>query len=363
MTTKAKEESFQPVSDLQLNQLQVEWIPATQIQPNAYNPNRMTWHDRQLLKTSLLEDGWTQPIVTLPDGIIVDGEQRWTVAGEEVSPQEIQGMIDKMHERRAEGHDISDSIIWRLEQSKARLEEAIAAGHKPTLAAITGGLVPRTIIDLGDDAHKMISTIRHNRARGTHQIDAMAGITADLVQLGLDLDDLESRLGMDDEEVSRFLEMQQREADAMLDQLDGFGQAWEPVGLGEYEGDDEFIQSLDQSAGAAEAQEEYERQKAERKTQIDAEVESRIKAAEKAGGKLTQKEREDIRKAVEKGTPEVSAPKAPTLKKLLFFVTPDEYKLVVEVLGETAMAKELMILCEWAKAQGYADTRSGAKAN
>ena len=65
---------------MQLNQLKVEWVPRDTVKPNAYNPNKMTWDVRQLLLQSLLEDGWTQPIVTLMDGTIVDGEQRWTTS-------------------------------------------------------------------------------------------------------------------------------------------------------------------------------------------------------------------------------------------------------------------------------------------
>lgn len=62
----------QPVSQVQLEQLKVEWILYDDVSPNDYNPNRMTLKDRLLLRQSLLEDGWTQSIVTLSNG-----EQRW----------------------------------------------------------------------------------------------------------------------------------------------------------------------------------------------------------------------------------------------------------------------------------------------
>ena len=193
-----------PVSDLQLNQLRVDWVPHDALHPNAYNPNRMTYHDRLLLRQSILEDGWTQPIVTLPDGTIVDGEQRWRVAGSPLHVEDITQILETMQKRREQGYPESDSIIGRLQESLRRLHEAGGNGDV-CIAHITGGLVPRTIIDLGDNAHKMLSTIRHNRARGTHQLDAMVDITQDLVSLGLSIDDLEMRLGMDDEEIERFL--------------------------------------------------------------------------------------------------------------------------------------------------------------
>ena len=129
--TKKKTETVtdQPVSDIQLNQLQVEWVDRDSVKPNKYNPNKMTWHDRMLLRQSLLEDGWTQPIVTLPDGTIVDGEQRWTTAGVELTPQDIQEVIDRMYQRAEEGAVLSESIVARLEESKRRLEAAIAEGQ------------------------------------------------------------------------------------------------------------------------------------------------------------------------------------------------------------------------------------------
>src|SRR5262249_33502409 len=111
------------VDDLQLSQLKVEWVPRSLLRPNKYNPNKMTLHDRALLKQSILEDGWTQPIVTLLDGTIVDGEQRWTVAGGPITSGDIETIIAKMESRRAEGYLISDSILQRLQTSLARVRE------------------------------------------------------------------------------------------------------------------------------------------------------------------------------------------------------------------------------------------------
>lgn len=195
--------SFAPVSDIQLAQLKIEWVSRDTIKPNTYNPNKMTWQDRMLLRSSLLEDGWTQPIVTLPDHTIVDGEQRWTTSGIETTPEDIQEIIDRMEKRKTQGAIVSESVLGRLYESKRRLVEAVAAGLPPCIASITGGLVPITTINLTDEAHRMISTIRHNRARGSHKLDSMSTILTDLQKLGLDIDDLEKRLGMDDEDLYR----------------------------------------------------------------------------------------------------------------------------------------------------------------
>src|SRR5262245_19054940 len=88
-----------PVDQLQLEQLVIEWVPRSSLRANSYNPNRMTEHDRLLLRQSILEDGWTQPIVTLQDGTIVDGEQRWTTSGGSIQSGDIAAIIAKMQER------------------------------------------------------------------------------------------------------------------------------------------------------------------------------------------------------------------------------------------------------------------------
>src|SRR5215468_1499388 len=91
------DEVLDPVDTLQLEQLKIEWVPRSSVRPNKWNPNRMTEHDRALLRQSILEDGWTQPIVTLPDGTIVDGEQRWTTSGGSIQSSDIAAIIAKMH--------------------------------------------------------------------------------------------------------------------------------------------------------------------------------------------------------------------------------------------------------------------------
>lgn len=135
----------------------VEWVPRSTLHANDYNPNRVAPIELRLLKRSILEDGWTQPIVVRAGGEIVDGFHRWTVSAE------------------------------------------------PELMALTDGMVP--VVRLRDgvsESHQRMSTIRHNRARGKHVVANMADIVADLVADGtLDEKTARERLGMEPEEVRR----------------------------------------------------------------------------------------------------------------------------------------------------------------
>jgi ParB-like chromosome segregation protein Spo0J len=137
------------------------WLKREEIVPNDYNPNKMPPPEFQLLKISILEDGWTQPIVVFEDDAggrhIVDGEHRWQVSGD------------------------------------------------PEIAALSGGLVPVVFIK-GDRAKRMMSTIRHNRARGEHGVLPMAEIVKALLDLGKKGDEIMFLLQMEDEEVERLAE-------------------------------------------------------------------------------------------------------------------------------------------------------------
>jgi ParB-like chromosome segregation protein Spo0J len=71
------------------------------------------------------------------------------------------------------------------------------------VAELTGGLVPIVDLPETDDATARMATVRHNRARGTHHVLKMADIVTELLAMGVDVDKLGARLGMDEEEVSR----------------------------------------------------------------------------------------------------------------------------------------------------------------
>ena len=141
----------------------IEWVDPLSLRANDYNPNHVAPPEMALLKTSIMENGWTQPIVTRSpgeDGIaeIVDGFHRWTL-----------GM------------------------------------HDPDIRALTGGVVPVVRLRSIDPVTQRMATIRHNRARGTHAVVKMADIVISLDAMGEPHDRIAERLGMEPEEVTRLL--------------------------------------------------------------------------------------------------------------------------------------------------------------
>ncbi len=148
---------------------------------NDYNPNKVAPPEMALLEISIWEDGFTQPIVTYYDQekdiyIVVDGFHRYTIM--------------KTSER-----------IREREQY----------------------LVPIVVIDkeIGD---RMASTIRHNRARGTHNIDLMSNIVQELVEMGKGDPWICKHIGMSADELLR---LKQITGLASLFLNRDFSQAWE----------------------------------------------------------------------------------------------------------------------------------------
>ncbi len=130
-------------------------VPMEKVQANEYNPNKVASVEYQLLKQSIEADGVTMPIVTFHDVendryIVVDGFHRYKI------------LRDEFHCRE----------------------------------------VPVVTIDK-DIRERMASTVRHNRARGKHQVDLMAELVKDLIQKGCNDSEIASRLGMSDDELVR----------------------------------------------------------------------------------------------------------------------------------------------------------------
>lgn len=135
----------------------ITWIDRNELLPNNYNPNRVAPPELKLLKISILEDGWTQPIVINPDNTIVDGFHRWTVS--------------------------ADKEVYKL----------------------TDGKVPTVTVIPKDENQQQMATIRHNRARGTHGVLEMSNIVTEMVNKGLSGEEIMQRLMMEKEEVVRLL--------------------------------------------------------------------------------------------------------------------------------------------------------------
>lgn len=158
-------------------------VPIEKIVPNTYNPNAVAPPEMRLLYESIKADGYTMPIVcyyskTKDLYIIVDGFHRYRV----------------MKEHRD---------IYERE----------------------GGLLPVSVINKPLD-QRMASTIRHNRARGSHDVDLMSNIVKELHELGRSDAWICKHLGMDRDEVLR---LKQITGLAALFKDVKFGKAWIPA--------------------------------------------------------------------------------------------------------------------------------------
>lgn len=140
----------------------VMWIKQDDITANDYNPNSVAPPEKRLLSRSLEVDGFTQPIVVTQS-----------------EPQHYE-IVDGFHR-----HEIGTNRAVLKRQLK--------------------GYLPVTCLrqDQQDKHNRMAATIRHNRARGRHQINAMSEIVRELVQLGWDNEKIGKELGMDSDEVLR----------------------------------------------------------------------------------------------------------------------------------------------------------------
>lgn len=138
----------------------VQAVPVDKIQANSYNPNSVASPEMKLLETSIWEDGYTMPVVCyyLADQDkyeIVDGFHRYTIL--------------KTSQR-----------IFEREQ----------------------GLLPVVVIDK-PISDRIASTIRHNRARGSHSIELMVNIVAELTKSGMSDAWIIKHIGMDKDELLR----------------------------------------------------------------------------------------------------------------------------------------------------------------
>lgn len=162
---------------------QIISVPIEKIVPNTYNPNSVAPPELKLLYDSIKEDGYTMPIVCYYDKgadqyVIVDGFHRYRIM---------------------QDHD----DIYQRE----------------------GGRLPVSVIDKPLD-QRMASTIRHNRARGSHNVDLMSNIIKELHEIGRSDAWISKHLGMDKDEILR---LKQITGLAALFKDVKFGKAWKPV--------------------------------------------------------------------------------------------------------------------------------------
>lgn len=141
------------------------WVKNEEVVANDYNPNNVAPPEMELLKTSILADGYTQPIVTFPEN-------------------GINTVIDGFHRSRVGKED--DEVKKRV-----------------------FGYVPVTVIrpSQEDKGDRMASTIRHNRARGKHRIDGMSEIVLELKRRNWTDNKIAKNLGMDADEILRLCQI------------------------------------------------------------------------------------------------------------------------------------------------------------
>jgi quercetin dioxygenase-like cupin family protein len=159
----------------------VKGVHIDRIKSNDYNPNSVAPPEMALLETSIWEDGYTQPVVTVYD-----------------KEEDCYIVVDGFHRFRT------------LKESK-RIQER------------ENFMLP--IVVLNKDMHdRMASTIRHNRARGSHNIELMSTIVSELVEMGKGDKWICDHIGMSKDELLR---LKQITGVAALFQNADFSQSWE----------------------------------------------------------------------------------------------------------------------------------------
>lgn len=143
----------------------VRWVPIDRLHANDYNPNEVAPPEMELLRVSIRADGYTQPIVTMPDADTYE-------------------VVDGFHRHRV-GRETKD-ICARIR------------GYLPVVAINQ---------DRFDKADRMAATIRHNRARGKHKVDSMSEIVIELKRRNWSDEKISKNLGMDPDEVLRLCQI------------------------------------------------------------------------------------------------------------------------------------------------------------
>lgn len=161
----------------------VKWVKNPLVHANDYNPNSVAPPEMELLKTSIAADGYTQPIVSMPDP---DGRYE---------------VIDGFHRHRVgkEDSQIQSRVHGYLPLVQIRESQA-------------------------DKSDRMAATIRHNRARGKHKVEAMSDIVVELKRRFWSDEKIARELGMESDEVLR---LQQITGLAGLFADREFSEAWE----------------------------------------------------------------------------------------------------------------------------------------
>lgn len=138
----------------------VRAVPIEKVVANSYNPNIVAPPEMRLLEKSIWEDGYTMPCVCYY-----------------LEDEDLYELVDGYHR-------------YMVMKTSARIYER------------ERGLLPVSVIDK-DISNRMASTIRHNRARGTHSLELMTEVVAELVKAGMPDKWIRRNIGMDRNELLR----------------------------------------------------------------------------------------------------------------------------------------------------------------
>ncbi len=158
-------------------------VPVEKVEPNTYNPNTVAPPEMRLLYESIKSDGYTMPVVCYYNKV----EDRYVI-------------VDGFHRYRVM---LEHPDIYQREK----------------------GMLPVSVIDKPLD-QRIASTIRHNRARGNHDVDLMGNIVKELHELGRSDAWISRHLGMERDEILRLKQI--TGLAALFKDVD-FGQAWRPA--------------------------------------------------------------------------------------------------------------------------------------
>lgn len=143
----------------------VQWIASDEVKANDYNPNSVAPPEMKLLEHSISQDGYTQPIVAWKDGGMYE-------------------VVDGFHRNRV-------------------------GKESKTVGKRVHGFLPVTTVNewRKDRNDRIAATIRHNRARGKHKVEAMSDIVIELKRRNWSDEKIGRELGMDPDEVLRLTQI------------------------------------------------------------------------------------------------------------------------------------------------------------
>ena len=172
-----KKQSAQHQNDVFYSLKHMLFVDRDKVKPNGYNPNHVLKQNMELLKQSILSNGFCFPIVVRPDYTIIDGFHRWLISGME------------------------------------------------PIRTLMGGKIPVVIVNHKDKIDDVAGTIAFNRARGEHLLDPMENIVQGLLKEGYQTKDIAKKLGMSQEELYRLSNVSREDFLKLMSKENRYNQA------------------------------------------------------------------------------------------------------------------------------------------